>query len=64
MRDCTFSCCLHLPVEAGNDSAGSVPLVEGVGELLASRLELLPQGERVQHACVLGSVHGRGAVVH
>ena len=51
----TFSGCLHFPVEASNDPAGCVSLVEGMGELLASRLELLPQSERVQHARVLVS---------
>lgn len=49
----TFSGSLYLPVEASNNSTGCVSLVEGVGELLASRLKLLPQSERVQHAGIL-----------
>ena len=39
----------YLLVEPGNDPAGGVVLVEGVGQLLPGRLQLLSQREAVQH---------------
>lgn len=38
--------------ETGNDTAGSIMLVQRVGQLLAGGLQLLAQGEAVEHDCV------------
>lgn len=40
--------------EASDHSAGGVVLVQGMGKLLAGGLQLLPQGETVQHYGILG----------
>lgn len=49
----TLSGCSDLLGKTSNDSAGCIMLVEGVRELLASRLQLLPQSEAVQHDRIL-----------
>ena len=59
MGHLTFPGSLDLPVEACNNPAGRVALVEGMGELLASCLQLLAESERVQHACILCGCGGR-----
>lgn len=63
-RGSTFSGSSDFLGETGNDTAGSIMLVQRVGQLLAGGLQLLAQGEAVEHDCVLGTRHhseGRGA---
>lgn len=55
----TLSGCSDLLGETGDDSAGCVMLVEGVRELLASRLQLLPQSETVEHHRILERERGK-----
>lgn len=49
----TFSCSSDLFGETSDDSAGGVMLIEGMWQFLASSLQLLPQGEAVQHNSIL-----------
>lgn len=53
-RDRTFSGSSDFLGEAGNDTAGGIVLVQRVGQLLAGGLQLLAQGEAVQHDRILG----------
>ena len=50
----TFSSGSDLFGEPGNDSAGSIVLVQSMGQLLAGCLQLLAKSEAVQHDCILG----------
>lgn len=50
----TFSSSSDLLGEPGNDSAGSIVLVQSVGQFLAGCLQLLAKSEAVQHDCILG----------
>lgn len=53
-RGSTFSGSCNFLGETGYDAAGSIVLVQSVGQLLAGCLQLLAQSEAVQHDCVLG----------
>lgn len=50
----TFSSSSDFLGEPGNDSAGSIVLVQSMGQLLAGGLQLLAKSEAVQHDCILG----------
>lgn len=53
-RGSTFSGSSDFLGETGDDTAGGIVLVQSVGQLLAGGLQLLAQGEAVEHDCVLG----------
>lgn len=53
-RGDTFSSSSDFLGETGNDSAGSIVLVQSMGQLLAGCLQLLAKSEAVQHDCILG----------
>ena len=63
---CTFSGSSDFLGETRNDTAGGIVLVQGVGQLLAGGLQLLAQGEAVEHDRILGegdtTVRGWGGV--
>ena len=63
-RGHTFSGSSDLLGETGDDTAGGIVLVQSVRQLLAGGLQLLAQGEAVEHDCVLGegdaTVRGHG----
>lgn len=62
----TFSGSSDFLGETRNDTAGGIVLVQSVGQLLAGGLQLLAQGEAVEHDRILGegdaTVRGRGGV--
>ena len=63
---CTFSGSSDFLGETRNDTAGGIVLVQSVGQLLAGGLQLLAQGEAVEHDRILGegdaTVRGQGGV--